>query len=88
MTVSPPVSPRVVAAILMIQNTSVTSGTLLTVASIALAFVIPPPLTLKKFRAQNRARRSFRARETGWQCKGDGVKFGEIQKILVEIQNA
>src|ERR1700677_1647211 len=32
-TVSPPVSPSVVAAILMIQKTSVTSGTLLAAAS-------------------------------------------------------
>src|ERR1035437_6081865 len=35
-TVSPPVSPNVVAAIFMIQKTSVTSGTLLKVYSAAL----------------------------------------------------
>jgi hypothetical protein len=40
-TVSPPVSPKVVAAILMIQKTSVTSGTLLAVHSLFVT-ALPP----------------------------------------------
>ena len=41
-TASPPVSPRVVAAILIIQNRSVTSGTLLSTALVVF-------LTFKEF---------------------------------------
>src|SRR5712671_3607665 len=40
-TVSPPVSPSVVAAILMIQKAKVTSGTLLDDSSISLSHSIP-----------------------------------------------
>src|ERR1700690_1527823 len=49
-TVSPAVSPSVVAAILMIQNTSVTSGTLLAVRSTM--FISRPPMRSDAARRQ------------------------------------
>src|SRR5271169_5483848 len=60
-TVSPPVSPSVVAAILMIQKTRVTAGTLLRASFLNASFIGVPDLLLRGWPA----RRGSRDTQTG-----------------------